>query len=284
MIRLALPNITFSTLFDECAARVPAAIRPGLQAELPLLENRAAEYADLGEASKLHEMTDRDPVHTNQGVLESLYDPHLLSACLRSRYAALKTSPKNQCPYCSFREVKTLDHYLPKSIYADFSVHPANLVPCCRDCNSSKLARLSLLQENLAFHPYFDDWGNYELLIAKMSYSPYAEVFFGTSTSPAIPQMVRQRAGAHFDLFELSSLFSMHGNAELIDRRAFFVEAFDSGGASGLKRELERELHSRRAANLNSWQSAMYRCLVADTAFLNGGCHAIPDPTTGMLN
>jgi hypothetical protein len=229
-------------------------------------------------------MTDRDPVHTSQSELERLYDAHLLSADLRSRYAALKTSPKNQCPYCSYREVKTLDHYLPKSIYADFSVHPANLIPCCRDCNSSKLARLALLQENLAFHPYFDDWGHYELLVAKMSYSPHAEIFFGTSTNPAIPQLVRDRAGAHFDLFELSSLFSMHGNAELIDRRAFFVEAFESGGPLGLERELEKELQSRRMTNVNSWQSAMYRCLVADAAFLNGGCHEIPDPTTGMLN
>ena len=56
----------------------------------------------------------------------------------------------NVCPACDgqrpdsigMKNYADVDHYLPKSSYSFLSIHPVNLVPVCRECNSSfKLVR-----------------------------------------------------------------------------------------------------------------------------------------------
>jgi hypothetical protein len=44
----------------------------------------------------------------------------------------------NDCPNCTIEKVASLDHYIPKGKFPDFSVNPINLVPCCSTCNSKK--------------------------------------------------------------------------------------------------------------------------------------------------
>ena len=59
---------------------------------------------------------------------------------LRDYYDEIKLlSPNNICPYCLKRTVKTLDHFLPKTVYPSLSISDANLIPSCRDCNLDKL-------------------------------------------------------------------------------------------------------------------------------------------------
>jgi len=42
------------------------------------------------------------------------------------------------CPLCEVNIAGTMDHYLPKSQYQLFAVHPKNLIPCCSICNGHK--------------------------------------------------------------------------------------------------------------------------------------------------
>lgn len=42
------------------------------------------------------------------------------------------------CPICESVKATTFDHYLPKSQYQLFAVHPQNLIPCCTECNGHK--------------------------------------------------------------------------------------------------------------------------------------------------
>jgi hypothetical protein len=42
------------------------------------------------------------------------------------------------CPMCGTTIHSTFDHYLPASLFPEFSVHVLNLVPCCSKCNSIK--------------------------------------------------------------------------------------------------------------------------------------------------
>lgn len=42
------------------------------------------------------------------------------------------------CQYCGINDASTMDHYLPKAIYPEYSVHSLNLIPCCSDCNLLK--------------------------------------------------------------------------------------------------------------------------------------------------
>lgn len=42
------------------------------------------------------------------------------------------------CPYCGITLPKTYDHYLPKTLFPELSVHALNLIPCCGTCNGIK--------------------------------------------------------------------------------------------------------------------------------------------------
>jgi hypothetical protein len=44
----------------------------------------------------------------------------------------------NTCPNCTIESVASLDHYIPKDEFPEFSVNPTNLIPCCATCNSKK--------------------------------------------------------------------------------------------------------------------------------------------------
>lgn len=40
------------------------------------------------------------------------------------------------CPYCGIQSNVTVDHYLPKDVFPQFSVFSLNLVPACSDCQN----------------------------------------------------------------------------------------------------------------------------------------------------
>ena len=44
----------------------------------------------------------------------------------------------NTCPNCTIEKVASLDHYIPKEEFPEFSVNPLNLIPSCTTCNSKK--------------------------------------------------------------------------------------------------------------------------------------------------
>jgi hypothetical protein len=74
--------------------------------------------------------------------MSRLYKGHFsrMKSPSRHMYDAIMTSSwKGFCPLCSHRQVTTLDHYLPKSLYPIFAVTPLNLIPSCSDCNKAKL-------------------------------------------------------------------------------------------------------------------------------------------------
>lgn len=50
-------------------------------------------------------------------------------------------SSKHKCQYCTINNHDTLDHFLPKSKYWEYIIHPLNLIPCCSDCNRRLLAK-----------------------------------------------------------------------------------------------------------------------------------------------
>lgn len=42
------------------------------------------------------------------------------------------------CPLCGLEECSEMDHYLPRSLFHEFSSHTSNLIPLCHDCNQNK--------------------------------------------------------------------------------------------------------------------------------------------------
>lgn len=60
------------------------------------------------------------------------------------------------CPMCGGLGGRTLEHYLPKTPYPEFSIFSHNLFPSCGSCNSKRGARNKYLAFPALLHPYFD--------------------------------------------------------------------------------------------------------------------------------
>ncbi len=62
-----------------------------------------------------------------------------------------------KCPYCMLNEPETLDHYLGKGSYPEYSVYIPNLIPCCNQCNIRKGKKLFDEDDYRKFiHFYYD--------------------------------------------------------------------------------------------------------------------------------
>lgn len=62
-----------------------------------------------------------------------------------------------RCPICGLTECSEMDHYIPRSLFPEYSSHASNLIPLCHDCNQDKHDYwLDHRGERLFFNAFFD--------------------------------------------------------------------------------------------------------------------------------
>ncbi|WP_147445675.1 HNH endonuclease [Corallococcus aberystwythensis] len=77
-----------------------------------------------------------------------------------------ESSPDGNCPLCGSLGAGTVDHYLPKDEFPEFSIFSLNLVPACTFCNSAEKGKIFRGDSAPAriIHPYFDTLANNPIL------------------------------------------------------------------------------------------------------------------------
>ncbi|MGD7023051.1 HNH endonuclease [Rossellomorea vietnamensis] len=107
-----------------------------------------------------------------KGCLEGCYTSETADrvALINNIMSKRDVHSKAICCYCGYGNPKTIDHYLPKSIFPEFSIHSLNLIPCCSDCNNIK--DNYFVDENsgerLFINFYFDDIPDESYLFANI--------------------------------------------------------------------------------------------------------------------
>lgn len=61
-----------------------------------------------------------------------------------------------KCPICELRDATDLDHYVPRQLFPEFSIHSFNLIPTCHDCNNIKSIKWCENNKRLIFNAYYD--------------------------------------------------------------------------------------------------------------------------------
>ncbi len=203
--------------------------------------------------------------------LIKLYDQYMAKSGKPGRqiYDAILNAALDQCPYCGgIGSPKNLDHYLPKANFPQFSVHPLNLIPACRDCNSeNKGSRYALSEEEQILQPYTDkdhffseQWIYATYLHDNDGEPGWFEYFVSTPTSWAPADA--ERAQRHFDTFDLGERYAKQAARELkaalsqIDLAGQFMP-IDEVKHSILKPRIDT------APFPNYWQCGMYQALIS---------------------
>lgn len=193
-----------------------------------------------------------------------------LDGVARTIYDRIKAATV-RCPLCGAREVRQLDHHLPKTKYPAYTLLPANLVPSCRDCNEDKLAVSPTTSSEETIHPYFDDFASESWLYAevKETQPPVIEYLVRAPTTWSTQKAAR--AEAHLATFGPYDYFSKMAGVLMGDIREQLLIQANYGGGGAIKQHLRDSAATRRKNQFNHWEIAAYEAMAASDWFCNSG-------------
>lgn len=227
------------------------------------------QYREYAAAGKLHKikpgLKKTSKVTTDD--LKRVYERGMVqSANGRAYYDKLRAAvPNKRCPLCGRRDVSSLDHYLPKSLYPLYAVAPVNLIPCCRECNGKKAALIANAPEKQTLHPYFDHHlGTEQWLKAEVVAKDPPSFVYYVDPPMAWDDITILRVKHHFELFAIGELYSNAASVAFTSAYRYLLFLFRQT-KTGLKEHLQEMSNS--AASSEPWLSAMYNALAQDDWF-----------------
>lgn len=269
------PGDTFDTCISKVKNKVLKARFTGIRQAVvhgsTLLNNCAS-------AEELHLIPQTDNVdgQVSKEEMVALYDGRFAGkkGPGRSIYSALQLLPKDgRCPYCDHRDVSTLDHVLPKTLFPTFAVTPNNLVGSCKDCNKAKLTAAPTSASDAVLHPYYDDLSSAIWLRARVVEQQVCAVLFRAEPQPQWSDALNDRLSNQFTTLGLGRLYTQQAAREMSGIRRNLIRVYEAGasGAIAVRRELRHQWDSRNEDMPNSWQTALYDALHRNDWFCDVG-------------
>jgi hypothetical protein len=272
---LTLPAYAASDIALQCAKSIKdKKLSNGLAVVVTKIGEEEKNYIALGQKEALFTMTRTEQIGgLAVDEMKRVYkDTFAKSKRTRHIYDAIKKiSPNDICPMCGQRTVATLDHYLPQSRHAALIIVPANLVPSCMDCNKTKKDFQPISANEQTFHPYFDNLDGDVWLRASVEVGEPAALLYEARPPVNWSESRIARVHLHFKTFGLRALYASHSAVELTNIRYGLQRIAERGTPEDVQQELLRRADSARAAQINSWQTAMYDALASSDWFCAEG-------------
>lgn len=181
-----------------------------------------------------------------------------------------------RCPFCAISESSTLDHFLPKEQYPEFSIFPKNLVPSCAVCNTRKRDRILIdgTDVRMFLHPCFDAIPNMAFLDVRARIKADALLLSYRLTRPAGMKIrTFQHLRSHFTELDLADRyrrmsFDHLGGQHPALRRAYGVK---KDSARVTEKLIEGAEDFEEVWGPNYWLARLYRTLADNQNFCDGG-------------
>lgn len=192
----------------------------------------------------------------------------------------LKRISVARCPFCGISESSTLDHYLPKEQYPEFSVFPKNLVPSCAVCNTRKRDRILDEGTNVRMflHPCYDVIPDTAFLSVRARMEADALILSYRLTRPAgMALQTFQHLRSHFDQLNLADRYRRMGLEHLGGQYPALRRAYGAGEDAGRVAEklTEGAVDFEEVSGPNYWLAKLYRALADNEYFCDGGFEAV---------
>ncbi|QNP60067.1 HNH endonuclease [Paenacidovorax monticola] len=185
-----------------------------------------------------------------------------------------------RCPFCSLNETSTLDHYLPKESYPEFSIFPENLVPSCAVCNTRKRDRILIEGTNVRMflHPCYDAIPDLAFLDVRTRMREDALIMSYRLVRPAgMQQQTFLHLQSHFDVLGLADRYRRMGFEHLGGLYPALRRAYGVGmSANRVANKLIQGAEDFEETNgLNHWLAKLYRALASNANFCDGGFEVV---------
>lgn len=272
MYGLDRPSISPTKLYTEIAAG---------RKFLSVRQTLAALEPDVLRAYNAYELASQDvtalgPISLPRGGREALSTSYAyLGRSIEAKRSELVRGAQfGRCPYCGNGRATTLDHYLPRTTFPEFSIFPLNLVPCCASCNEKKRAHFREAGCALFLHAYLDDIAYLNrFLYADISIQGHDVIPSFRVQPPSLPGDLAVRIVTHFERLDLGTAYVDEGIGEIGELRAIVEDLliaadFDPSVVSGYLQDVARSVVDVRGQNY--WRAVLLEALAADSEFCKG--------------
>ncbi|GAA5016701.1 hypothetical protein GCM10023206_28680 [Acinetobacter puyangensis] len=185
-------------------------------------------------------------------------------------YNVIKSSA-DMCPYCGeCNPVTTLDHYLPKADFPQYSVFTSNLLPSCGTCNTGKLNTVATCYIDQPIHPYFDKSIFFNDIWIEGSISDYTTLGLNIYTNP--PSLWsnddKLRASKHFKDYRIEAEYKLRINSEASQLLYLLKNSLRMLTGTALQEYLI-DCSNTPGLFENHWRKVFYRALAKDPNIFN---------------
>ncbi len=178
---------------------------------------------------------------------------------------------KSKCQYCGIGKPKTIDHYLPISLFPEYAVLAINLMPCCNDCNNKKDNYWKEDTYRGIINFYIDNIPDKQFLKGKIVYRNNLPAFDLEFDWTDIDEEFSKIASAHYSRLELFMRYEEESAGEIseISRQ---LKIYSAGKKkSEIKTILENDAEDlKQSFGLNYWKAVLRTSLANSDRFLNG--------------
>lgn len=134
---------------------------------LKRLDEYESKYIELANDNRLHELQQTPDLNIFSGIDQDMKPDYIYTTLFKKGFPMSKVlnyanGGSYHCPICDYEVVKEVDHFLPRSLFPQYTIIPSNLVPLCRDCNKHKSSKFSNNPNKLQYHPYFEEYNYIE--------------------------------------------------------------------------------------------------------------------------
>ncbi len=180
----------------------------------------------------------------------------------------LRSRELQLCPACGEDGTpNTLDHYLPKQSYPEFSITACNLFPMCDICQGEKgTTTVNAANERLFLHPYFDQFVNVQVLHLQIGRPFDAPETISIAPHPGLNAAQAALVARHLNELNISKRYHHFFKSEYI-RLLRLVKTMRQKGQNvneHLQLFCEHALHK----SVNSWGHVFYAGVLADAELM----------------
>ncbi|WP_198406318.1 hypothetical protein [Delftia acidovorans] len=268
VIRLAIPDSDNDDYIDRVVAQRQGGANAGFFTNLKFgWKTRVQAYKDAcGDPCVLKPWPD---VHGHAKKFHNLYlspaDDSVQGPVLQS----LRSRELQLCPACGEDGTpNTLDHYLPKQSYPEFSITACNLFPMCDICQGKKgTATVNATNQRLFLHPYFDQFTDVQVFCLAIG-RPF-EAPQTISLEPHAGLGVAQGAlvARHLHELGISRRYNHFFKSEYI-RLLRLVKSIRQKGQN-VRSQLDTFCEYALHKSVNSWGHVFYTGVIADAALMD---------------
>lgn len=181
----------------------------------------------------------------------------------------LRSRELQLCPACGEDGTpNTLDHYLPKQTYPEFSITAYNLFPMCDICQGEKgTATVNAANERLFMHPYFDQFTDAQVFCLRIGRPFESPQIISLYPNPGLSAAQQALVMRHLNELGIGRRYNHFFKSEYM-RLLRLVKSIRQKGQN-VRMQLDTFCEYALHKSVNSWGHVFYTGVIADAALMD---------------